>query len=222
MAKKSALEGLEPFDLHSIKDQFIIGIDEVGRGCLAGPVYAAAVLWNLESTVIPVTDSKMLSASRREKLSQLIFANHKVGIGSASVEEISELNILQATFLAMRRALQELGVATGHLLIDGNQRLPGVTGFQQTTLIKGDFRAPPIAAASIVAKVTRDRLMAEFAETYPGYGFEQHKGYSSKAHMEAIQKLGPCAIHRPTFAGVREYLPQSPPSQGVLPGIASC
>ena len=185
----------------------IIGVDEVGRGCLAGPVYAEAVIINPNKPWQHYTDSKKLSESRREEYAEQILADHQVGIGFATVEEITELNILRAALLAMKRAVEQLGLHAGHIIVDGNQRIPGVSErFEQTTLIKGDLRAEPVAAASIVAKVTRDRLLKEAAIKYPNYGFEEHKGYATPVHKEAIQKLGPCALHRPTFAGVREYL----------------
>lgn len=195
-----------PFEWRGLEPSPIIGVDEVGRGCLAGPVFAAAVILPDIFTVEGVTDSKLLSETRREKLSELIHDCARVGIGFASVGEIDRLNILQATFLAMRRAIENLGVGTGHVLVDGNQRIPGLDeGFLQTTVIKGDLRATPIGAASIVAKVARDSLMKQLGEKYPVYGFEKHKGYASALHMGAIQKHGPCVHHRSTFAGVREH-----------------
>jgi ribonuclease HII len=147
-------------------------------------------------------------------------------LGSASVEEIDQINILQATFLAMRRALKELdtrlgiGPGEGHVLVDGHQLIPGLLR-QQTCFVKGDLRVLPIAAASILAKVARDRLLAEASVRYPGYGFESHKGYASAEHRRAIQELRPCALHRKTFGGVREYCSaeESPrgPSQVLAP-----
>lgn len=188
----------------------MIGVDEVGRGCLAGSVYAAAAILTPEFSVAGVTDSKLLSELRREQLVPEILAQARVCVAFADVDEIAELNILQATFLAMRRAIEGLGVQTGHLLVDGNQKIPKLaSSFQQTTLVKGDLRAAPIAAASIVAKVTRDRYMVELAERFPGYGFEKHKGYGSPEHKSAIQRLGPCLEHRRTFAGVREFWPSA-------------
>lgn len=184
----------------------IIGVDEVGRGCLAGPVYAAAVIFKSTFLNDQVTDSKLLSEERREELAELILKEHHVGIGYATVEEIDELNILQASLLAMKRAVLQLGEKTGHVLIDGNKKIPNLDGFVQTTVVKGDLRVPAISAASIVAKVTRDRLMKELAEQYPGYGFEAHKGYSTVLHKTSIQEQGPCEAHRKTFSGVKEYL----------------
>lgn len=184
----------------------VIGVDEVGRGCLAGPVYAAAVIFDSEELQDLVTDSKLLSEDRREELALLIKEKHKVGIGSASVEEIDELNILQASLLAMKRAIEALGVKSGHVLVDGNQKIPNLPGYQQTTVIKGDLRVAPISAASIVAKVTRDNLMKELGAKYPVYGFEGHKGYSTPVHKQSIVDHGPCEEHRKSFAGVKEYL----------------
>lgn len=184
----------------------VIGVDEVGRGCLAGPVYASAVIFRSEALNDLVTDSKLLSEKRREELAELILKEHHVGIGSASVEEIDELNILNAALLAMKRAVEKLGVASGHVLVDGNKKIPDLAGFQQTTIVKGDLRVAPISAASIVAKVTRDRLMKSLGEQYPVYGFEVHKGYSTPVHKQSIVTHGPCSEHRRSFAGVKEHL----------------
>ena len=185
----------------------VIGVDEVGRGCLAGPVYAAAVILKSDVLAELVTDSKLLSEERREELYDIILKEHQVGIGSASVEEIDEINILKASLLAMKRAVENLGVAKGHVLVDGNQLIPNLSKtFKQSTIIKGDLRVAPISAASIVAKVTRDRLMKELGEKHPLYGFELHKGYSTPVHKDAIVAHGPCLHHRKTFAGVKEYL----------------
>lgn len=198
----------EPFDWKALRgDGDVIGVDEVGRGCLAGPVFAAAVILPQDFKVEGLTDSKLLSESRRMELSKLIYDHAQVGIGFASVGEIDRINILQASFLAMRRAIENLGVRTGHVLVDGNQRISQLCedSYHQTTLIKGDLRASPISAASIVAKVARDELMKRLGEKYPVYGFEKHKGYSSQLHTTAIQRNGPCVHHRSTFAGVREH-----------------
>ncbi len=208
-AKKSQFKKLkgsfEPFAWEHLFPAPIIGVDEVGRGCLAGPVFAAAVILPAGFSVQGITDSKLLSETRREVLSALILDQAQVGIGIASVGEIDRLNILGATFVAMRRAIENLRCGSGHVIVDGNQKIRGLEGFNQTTIIKGDLRAVPIAAASIAAKVARDQLMKKLAEKYPGYGFEKHKGYGSPEHLAAIQARGPCAIHRSTFAGVREH-----------------
>jgi ribonuclease HII len=201
----------EPFEWQNLGPAPIIGVDEVGRGCLAGPVFAAAVILPDGFSVPGITDSKLISEKRREVLAELIHANAHVGIGFASVGEVDRLNILHATFLAMRRAIENLSfgsngsVYSGHVLVDGNQRIPGLEGIRQTTVVKGDLRATPIGAASIVAKVARDNLMKKLGEKYPVYEFGRHKGYASALHLEAIQRFGPCVQHRSTFAGVREH-----------------
>lgn len=184
----------------------LIGVDEVGRGCLAGPVVAAAVIFKSDFLADSVTDSKLLSEQRRQELSTLIYQSHSVGLGSASVEEIEEINILQASLLAMRRAVEKLGQTQGHLLIDGNQKIPGMDDWIQTTVIKGDLRVPQISAASIVAKVYRDQLMRDLGKQFTKYGFEKHKGYSTERHKRAIAKFGPCELHRKTFSGVKEFI----------------
>jgi ribonuclease HII len=195
----------EPFDWLSVRPAPIIGVDEVGRGCLAGPVFAAAVILPAGLLIPGITDSKLLSETRREALAEWIHDHASVGIGFASVGEIDRLNILQASFLAMQRAIENLAVGPGHVLVDGHQQIPRLEGFRQTAVIKGDLRALPIGAASIVAKVARDTLMKKLGEKYAVYGFEKHKGYASSLHLEAIQKHGPCVHHRSTFAGVREH-----------------
>jgi ribonuclease HII len=195
-----------PFEWRGLEPSPVIGVDEVGRGCLAGPVFAAAVVLPDGFDVEGVTDSKLLSEGRRERLAAMILDCAQVGIGFASVGEIDRLNILQATFLAMKRAIENLAIGSGHVLVDGNQKIPHLEGaFVQTTVVKGDLRATPIGAASIVAKVTRDTMMKNLGEKYPVYGFEKHKGYASPLHLAAIQEYGPCVQHRSTFAGVREH-----------------
>jgi ribonuclease HII len=207
VAKKANTKAEYPLiDWKEFSHAPIIGVDEVGRGCLAGPVYAAAVIFKSEMFEDLVTDSKLLSEKRREELFDLILKEHHVGIGSASVEEIDEINILQASLLAMKRAVENLNVPKGHVLVDGNKIIPNLKGFKQTTIVKGDLRVAPISAASIVAKVTRDRLMKELGEKHPFYGFEIHKGYSTPVHKDAIVAHGPCLHHRRTFAGVKEHL----------------
>lgn len=187
----------------------VIGVDEVGRGCLAGPVFAAATILNHSDWDDLLTDSKELSENQREEWAPKILEAHKVGIGFATVEEIEELNILQASFLAMKRAIENLKVPTGFVLVDGHMKIPGLVGFRQEAIVKGDLRAAPISAASIVAKVTRDRLMKELGREFPQYGFEVHKGYATAQHRKAIQECGPCKIHRKTFGGVKEFLQQA-------------
>jgi ribonuclease HII len=201
-----SLPDFEPFDWRSLSESPIIGVDEAGRGCLAGPVFAGAVILQSEVGVTEFTDSKLLSETRREELFDVILAHHKVGIGSATVAEIEELNILNAALLAMRRAVEDLGVTSGHVLVDGIFKIKNLEGFQQTPLIKGDLRATPVAAASIVAKVSRDRVMRTMSKEWPQYGFEKHKGYSTEAHKKAIELHGPSLQHRRTFAGVKEFV----------------
>lgn len=209
MAEKN---NLEKIDWKSFcKEGFsVLGVDEVGRGCLAGPVFAAAVQLNHHHHDGELTDSKKLSEKQREKWSEIILGEHVVGLGFASVEEIEKLNILQASFLAMRRALVEVQkrilFQKAIVLVDGHQKIPNLPNFEQQAFVKGDLRLAPISAASIVAKVARDHLMKELSKEYPGYGFEIHKGYATPLHREAIQKLKPTNIHRKTFGGVKEYL----------------
>lgn len=176
----------------------ICGIDEVGRGPLAGPVVAGAVILPKDSRILYINDSKKLSAAKREELYEIICAEAvSVGIGMANHTRIDEINILQATYEAMREAVSHLSVSPDLLLNDA-VRIPGIS-LPQVPIIKGDAKSMSIAAASIVAKVVRDRMMTEFAEIYPGYGFETNKGYGSKEHMEALRRLGPCPIHRRSF-----------------------
>ncbi len=197
---------IEMFDWKSLEPQPVIGVDEVGRGCLAGPVYAAAVILPEGRVLEGLTDSKKLSEKRREELSKIIHETCRVSLGFASVDEINDINILWASLLAMKRAVDGLKIDKGHVLVDGNKKIPKIS-LPQTTLIKGDLRAAPVAAASIVAKVFRDQLMVKMATDYPGYGFEGHKGYATSIHKEAISQLGPKReIHRATFAGVKEFL----------------
>ncbi len=186
-----------------------IGVDEVGRGCLAGRVYAAAVILNEQHDWADFVDSKGLTSARRQTLCEKILRDHTVSIAFATVEEIFELNILHASLLAMNRAVLGLGVTKGLVLVDGNQAIPNLAGFQQKTIVQGDQKIRAIGAASIVAKVTRDRYMAELSQRYPQYGFEKHKGYGTKIHREAILKWGPTEEHRRAFAGVREFLQHS-------------
>ncbi len=196
---------LKRFDWESVVPKPVIGVDEVGRGCLAGRVYAGAVCLKSDEIISEFTDSKILSEKRREELAEHILNTHQASIAFATVEEIEKINILQASFLAMKRAVMGLGLNQGHVLVDGHQTLPDLPGYVQTPLIKGDLRAAPISAASIVAKVARDRYMKGLANDFPVYGFEKHKGYATKIHQSAIQTHGPCVEHRKTFAGVKEW-----------------
>jgi len=183
----------------------IAGIDEAGRGPLAGPVVAAAVILPAGFILPGLTDSKQVSEKKRCELFPLIRERAMaVGLGISHAEEIDRINILQATLRAMTLAVQRLCVRTDYLLIDGITSLP--LSLSQETLKKGDSRSLSIAAASIVAKVVRDRMMCGYDRRYPGYGFSGHKGYGSREHLEAIARLGPTPIHRRTFRGVREHV----------------
>ncbi len=185
------IESELPFEL-------ICGVDEAGRGPLAGPVCAAAVILPKGLVIPGLNDSKKLSDKRRRELFPIIQQEAvSFGIAFASQEEIDEINILQATFLAMRRAMEQLNPQPEFALIDGNRETD--FGVPCKTVIKGDSLSANIAAASVLAKVTRDNWMMEAAEKYPGYGFEIHKGYGTKAHYAALEKLGPCPIHRRSF-----------------------
>lgn len=178
--------------------ELICGVDEAGRGPLAGPVCAAAVILPKGLVIPGLNDSKKLSDKRRRELFPIIQQEAvSFGIAFASQEEIDEINILQATFLAMRRAMEQLNPQPEFALIDGNRETD--FGVPCKTVIKGDSLSANIAAASVLAKVTRDNWMMEAAEKYPGYGFEIHKGYGTKAHYAALEKLGPCPIHRRSF-----------------------
>lgn len=175
------------------------GIDEAGRGPLAGPVYAAAVILSPDRPIEGLNDSKKLSEKRREALfDQIITHAAAYAIASASVEEIEELNILGATFLAMRRAAEALSPQAELLLIDGN-RLPPALPAPARTVVKGDALSASVAAASILAKVSRDRVLYELDKQYPVYGFAKHKGYGTAAHMAALREHGLCPAHRASF-----------------------
>ena len=179
----------------------IAGIDEAGRGPLAGPVVAAAVILNPAHKIKGLADSKCLSHLQRERLFDEIHAKAiAVGVGQASVAEIDEMNILQATLLAMRRAVAQLAVLPSQVWVDGNQ--DPKCGHKTKLYIKGDARIQVISAASIIAKVTRDRLMHALDIAHPGYGFAQHKGYGTKLHMSTLIQLGPTPHHRRSFAPV--------------------
>lgn len=178
--------------------QYICGIDEAGRGPLAGPVCAAAVILPVNIEIPGLNDSKKLTDKRRRELMPIIKEQAiAYGIAFADEKEIDEINILQATFLAMERAVQQLTVKPEVLLIDGNREKD--FGIPVETIVKGDSRSASIAAASVLAKVTRDDYLLQMAQEYPQYGFEIHKGYGTKAHYAAIEKYGPCPIHRMTF-----------------------
>lgn len=176
----------------------LAGIDEAGRGPLAGPVVAAAVIFPAGSTIKGVEDSKKLSERHREELYPVIHEQAlSVGVGIVAHDVIDRVNILQATILAMHKAIDELNIVPEFVIVDGNtfrhDRLPFAN------IIDGDEKSFTIAAASIIAKVTRDRLMREFHRQYPVYGFDRHKGYGTRQHLDAIKRYGPCAIHRRSF-----------------------
>lgn len=176
----------------------ICGVDEAGRGPLAGPVCAAAVILPENTVIDGVNDSKKLSEKKREALFDVICETARsYSIAYASVEEIEELNILNATMLAMKRAVEGLDVKADYAMIDGN-RTPDLN-IESEFIIKGDAKSMSVACASILAKVSRDRLLYEYAKEYPQYGFEKHKGYGTKAHIEALKEYGPCPYHRMSF-----------------------
>lgn len=227
----SSTEEWPAIDWQAFRPSTVIGVDEVGRGCLAGPVVAGAAWVPSEHIEFllnaGVTDSKALTPKKRDELFDLILERAIVRLGWADSDEIDAINILQANFRAMERALVSLHEDLGdertgsgvHIVVDGNAVIPfrgtefvGRESFEvlrrspQTTVIKGDLRVLPIAAASIVAKVTRDRWMQDADSSYPGYEFGQHKGYASEIHRDAIARLGPSRIHRKTFGGVKEHV----------------
>ncbi|PAV24832.1 RNase HII [Tamilnaduibacter salinus] len=200
-----ALEG-QPF-VARYDGRRLAGVDEVGRGPLAGPVVAAAVILDPEKPVEGLTDSKKLTERRRERFFDQIKEHAAAwAIGECSPAEIDEHNIYQATFIAMERAVRQLMPEPEHVLVDGN-RCPSWR-WPSEPVIKGDSRVDAISAASILAKVTRDRTMVEMDARYPGYGLAGHKGYPSPAHLEALKRLGPSPIHRHSFRPVRESVIQ--------------
>jgi len=183
----------------------IVGVDEAGRGPLAGPVVAAAVAYAPEWQLAELDDSKKISPQARERLFPIIkdqALGH--GIGIVDVATIDEINILQAALLAMKYAVSALPEKPDILLIDGNKRI--VTEVEQWTIVKGDSLSQSIAAASVLAKVTRDRLMEKYHEEFPQYEFDRHKGYGTRLHRDLIREHGPCSIHRRTFKGVKEFV----------------
>lgn len=184
--------------------RFVAGVDEAGRGPLAGPVVAAAVILPEHFDLPGLTDSKKLSAAHRERLFRLIRTQAAVGLGIVPAPDIDVVNILQATLRAMVLAVSRLRLTADFLLVDGITPVP--FPLPQKTLKQGDARSLSIAAASVMAKVVRDRMMVAYDRCYPGYGFAEHKGYGSARHLEAIARLGPSPLHRRTFRGVREHL----------------
>lgn len=191
-----------------MRSLYTAGVDEVGRGPLAGAVIAAAVILDPNKPIEGLTDSKKLTEKRRNELTQVIKSRAMAWcIGRAEVEEIDQINILQASLLAMKRAVEGLSIKAEHCLIDGN-RCPELSCTSEA-IVKGDLKEPAISAASIIAKVERDNEMIKFDSIYPGYGLAKHKGYPTKAHFEAIQSLGVTVIHRQSFAPVKRILEQS-------------
>ena len=196
--ERMRLEDMRSFEHKYSTYSLICGIDEAGRGPLAGPVVAGAVILPKDCEILYLNDSKKLSPAKREALYEEIMEKAEaVGVGMASPARIDEINILQATYEAMLEAVDNLGV-TPELLLNDAVTIPDVS-IPQVPIIKGDAKSVSIAAASIIAKVTRDRLMVQYDEILPGYGFARHKGYGSKDHIEAIRRLGPTPIHRQTF-----------------------
>ena len=193
-----------PLYLYDLEYKNVIGVDEAGRGPLAGPVVAAAVILKEYSEELDeINDSKKLTEKKREKLYDIIMKNFYVAVGISTVEEIDKMNILNADFLAMRRALKDLKSLKNEkeytVLVDGNLKIKEYIG-KQLPIVKGDAKSLSIAAASIIAKVTRDRLMKDLANIYPDYSFEKHKGYGTKAHIEAIKDKGAIeGVHRKVF-----------------------
>jgi ribonuclease HII len=178
----------------------VAGLDEAGRGPLAGPVVAAAVMLDLGRPIPGVNDSKQLSAKKRDSLYDLITGQAAAwGVGQASVEEIERHNILQASLIAMKRALDGIACAWSLALVDGNRNIPSLDNGRQLTVVAGDAKSASIAAASIIAKVTRDRIMTRYHDQFPAYEFSLHKGYPTALHRDRIRQFGLCEIHRKSF-----------------------
>jgi ribonuclease HII len=205
MARSSSLTWKFERGLRPAGAAIVAGVDEVGRGCWAGPVFAAAAILPDGLEHEHLNDSKTLQTECRAELSEFLCGHAEVrwSVGTATVEEIETHNILRASLLAMRRAVEGLRVQPHLCLIDGNQKAG--LACRELTVVDGDARCPSIAAASVIAKVARDRAMAELAVLYPGYGLENHKGYGTPEHARAITLHGPCPIHRRTFKPIRKY-----------------
>ena len=204
--EKVRIYKMEEFERQNEEKGYICGIDEVGRGPLAGPVMAGAVILPPNCDILYLNDSKQLSEKKREELYDIIMEKAiAVGIGAATPARIDEINILQADYEAMAQAVGKLTVKPDVLLIDA-VHIPQLEAYEQISIIKGDAKSVSIAAASIVAKVTRDRLMKELDAQYPAYGFAQNKGYGSAEHIAALKKYGPCPLHRRSFIG--HFVPQ--------------
>ncbi|MCI9416478.1 MAG: ribonuclease HII [Eubacterium sp.] len=202
-AERERLEQMKVYEKEYASFGLVCGIDEVGRGPLAGPVVAGAVILPLDCNILYINDSKKLSAKKREELYPIILEEAvSVGIGMVSPQRIDEINILQATYEAMREAIEKLSIKPDILLNDA-VTIPGVS-IRQVPIIKGDGKSISIAAASIVAKVTRDKLMAEYDKIMPEYSFASNKGYGTAAHIAALKEHGPTPIHRKSF--IRNYV----------------
>ncbi len=197
-AERERIEGLKVYEKQYASFGIVCGVDEAGRGPLAGPVVAGAVILPPDCTILYINDSKKLSAKKREELYPVIMEQAvAAGIGMATPQRIDEINILQATYEAMREAIHNLGVQPDILLNDA-VTIPGIS-IRQIPIVKGDAKSISIGAASIIAKVTRDRLMEEYDSILPEYGFASNKGYGTKAHIEALKAYGPTPIHRKSF-----------------------
>ena len=196
---------MEPsYKFDQVYETPIIGVDEVGRGPLAGPVISAAIVLNKEKIPEGINDSKKLSKKKREVINEELISQHKFAIGIASVEEIDKINILQASLLAMKRAVLNLNIKPQTILVDGN-KLPDLK-YNMYPIIKGDSKSISIAAASIIAKVYRDKLMQDLSLQYPGYYWEKNSGYGTKQHLLALDNLGVTPIHRKSFAPIYNML----------------
>ncbi len=208
-----------------IENLITAGIDEAGRGCLAGPVVAGAVILPEEYDLPGLTDSKKLDEAARDRLAVEIKEQAVCwALGVSRAQVVDEINILQATFRAMGRSVLHLKVRPEMLIVDGNKTIPapylnGVAGVRQDSVVKGDLKIPAISAASILAKTFRDKLMVQLAKRYPEYGFEIHKGYGTKVHLDALKEAGPCAVHRMTFKGVLPEKKKPRQERMCLPGI---
>jgi ribonuclease HII len=204
----SAMDQLE-YEIKAVAKGYVntAGVDEAGRGPLAGPVVAAAVIFPAKINIVGLDDSKKISPKKREELYPQIQAEAiAYGVAIVSREVIDEINILQASRLAMKKAVEQLQPVPELLLIDGNQKIDST--LDQWAIVKGDSKSLSIAAASVLAKVTRDRIMEDYHKLYPQYEFHRHKGYGTKLHRALIEEHGPCPIHRSTFKGVSEFINQ--------------
>lgn len=198
------MSALYEFDLSISKTEYIAGVDEAGRGPLAGPVVASAVILDLNQPIEGINDSKKLSEKKRFELAKIIKSQAlSFGIGIVNHEVIDEINILNATKQAMMEAVNNLNLEFQHLLTDATKLVS--PDHNVVSIIKGDSKSASIAAASIIAKVTRDNIMMELDKQYPQYLFKKHKGYPTKAHRELLKELGPCDIHRKSFAPVKQF-----------------